>query len=106
MPERENNMADPISQLVIRHETNLPPQEVCEEVLSIGVEGELVWEHYDAGPSTKAVYGDYDQESILWIAKGYKDTVLLHLIADHFKDRDKFSEWLRSKEIPAQAWAG
>ena len=99
-------MAPPISHLVIRREANLPPQEVCEEELRIGAEGELVWEHYDAGPSTKAVYGDYDQESLLWVAQDYKDTVLLHLIADHFQDREKFSEWLRSKGIPAQAWAG
>ena len=70
------------------------------------MEGELVWEHYDAGPSSKAVYDDYDHESLLWIAREYKDTVLLHLIADCFKDRDTFSEWLRSKDIPAQAWAG
>ncbi len=83
-------MALPISNLVIRRKTNLPPGEVCEEVLRIGVEGELVWEHCDAGPSAKAVYGDYDHESILWVAEGYKDTVLLHLIADHFENRAIF----------------
>lgn len=99
-------MADPISRLLIKCKTNLPPREVCEEVLRIGEQGELVWEHYDAGPSTKEVYGDYDHESILWIEKNYKDTLLLHLIADHFNDREKFSEWLRSKNIPAQGWAG
>jgi hypothetical protein len=96
----------PITKLVIKRRADLPPQEVCEEVLRIGAEGELAWEHYDAGPSAKAVYGDYDHESILWVAKAYKDTLLLHLIADHFRDRDKFSEWLREKGIPAQAWAG
>jgi hypothetical protein len=99
-------MADPISSLEIKRAATLPAQEVCEEVLSIGPQGELVWEHYDAGPSTKAVYGDYDHESTLWVEARYKDTLLLHLIADHFKDRDTFSEWLRRKDIPAQAWAG
>ncbi len=99
-------MADPISELVIKRESDLPPNEVCEEVLSIGTEGELVWEHYDSGPSAKEVYADYDHENILWIEKVYKDTLLLHLIADHFKDRDRFLKWLREKEIPAQIWAG
>src|SRR5579872_2669748 len=97
---------EPISSLVIKRATNLPPNEVCEEVLKIGMEGEVVWEHYDAGPSTEAVYGDSDHESLLWVNKDYKDTLLLHLIADHFTDRDKFYEWLRSKAIPAQGWLG
>ncbi len=85
-------MADPISELVIKRESGLPPNEVCEEVLSIGAEGELVWEHYDSSPSAKKVHSDYDHENPLWIEKVYKDTLLLHIIADHFKDRDRFLE--------------
>jgi hypothetical protein len=48
-----------LSHLVIKHEANLPPQEVCEEVLRIGAEGELIWEHYDAGPSTRSSFSKY-----------------------------------------------
>lgn len=106
MAGREDNMTNPISRLLIKRRTDLPPGEVCEDVLRIGEDGALAWEHYDAGPSTKAVYGDYDLEIIFWVAKDYKDTVLLHLIAERFKDREEFSAWLRSKNIPAQAWSG
>lgn len=60
----------------------------------------LVIEGCDSGKQVMKFWGDEDYEYWTTVKKEYKDTVLLLLIKDNFKDDLKFKEWLKEKNIP------
>ena len=71
-------------------------------VARIDDEGNLVLEGYDTGELVREWWGDSDYEYWLKVADDDKDTVLLWLIKERFKDDSEFKEWLNSKGIPNQ----
>lgn len=62
----------------------------------------LVFEGYDVGETPKKYWGDSDYEYWLVINKDYKDTILLWLIKERFKDDSHFKNWLDEKGIPSE----
>ena len=68
--------------------------------VKISDNGDLVIDGGDCGKAPLEFWGDSDYEYITTIKKEYKDTVLLLLVKDKFKDSDDFREWLKAKDIP------
>lgn len=64
--------------------------------------GDLQLEGYDIGDSVEEFWGDDDYEYWVTVASNYKDTLLLHLLKERFKDSSSFMAWLKQKDIPYQ----
>ena len=71
-------------------------------VAMINDSGDLVLEGYDEGEFPKSFWGDEDYEYWLYIKGEFKDTVLLWLIKERFKNDSEFREWLNEKGIPSE----
>jgi hypothetical protein len=69
----------------------------------ISAAGALVISAADTGPLCEAMGEDLDAESWLTIAPGWKDELLLRLLADRFSDLDEFVRYIAEHGIPAAA---
>lgn len=69
--------------------------------------GNLIIDGYDTGRLPELYWGDWDYEYITTVRKDFKDTVLLLLIKDRFKDCCDFRSWLEVNHIPNEffTWA-
>lgn len=62
--------------------------------------GDLFLEGQDLGPDVLEWFGDSDYEYFYTIKQEWKDTVLLHLLAEKFTLSDTPQMWLKRKNIP------
>ena len=89
---------DPITRVVIRHEKIATGY--SELIAKIDTSGELVLDGCDAGASVEDETGDWDYEYWITVPALFKDTILLHLIKDHFNSVHEMKTWLESLGIP------
>jgi hypothetical protein len=94
----------PIRKLVIRHERLRNGYSGL--LVRIDDHGQLVLEGSDAGKLVQEVWGadDYDFEQT--VPAAWRDTVLLHLMAERFSKTSDFRAWCEERGIPTQfcAW--
>ncbi len=69
-------------------------------VLKIKESGDLEFEGQDLGPETEKLTGQDEYEYFLTVPAEYKDTILIHLIKQNFRDDSSFKKWLDEKQIP------
>lgn len=73
--------------------------------VKIDDDGKLVFEGHDLGEIPEKYWGDSDYEYWLIIDEDYKDTILLWLIKERFRNDSEFKEWLNEKGIPSQFYS-
>lgn len=96
-------MKDPINRITLRYE-NTGGTRISVEVY-ISDAGDLVVDGCDYGEAPKKIWKDSDYEYVTTIKKEFKDTILLLLIQDNFKDSYDFREWLKRHDIPNDFWS-
>ena len=62
--------------------------------------GDLLLEGQDLGPSVIEAFGDSDYEYWYTFKQEWKDTLLLHLLAEKFTVSNPPGEWFNEKGIP------
>lgn len=63
--------------------------------------GDLVIDGCDTGKAPEQFWGDTDYEYITTIKSEFRDTVLLLLIKEKFRDSSDFQQWLETNAIPS-----
>lgn len=71
-----------------------------DEWVSISENGDVRLDVNDCGETPLKYWGDSDYEYWRIVDKEWKDTVLLLLIKDQFKNFSGFAKWLEEKKIP------
>jgi hypothetical protein len=71
---------------------------------SIQPNGDLLVSGLDWGAGPNAAFGG-DYEYSVTIAAEFKDSFLLLLLGQHFKDFPEFRVWLEAENIPFTAWS-
>lgn len=69
-------------------------------IAKIDNDGNLVLDGGDIGQDVEQWWGDIDYEYWYVIKKEWKDTLLLHLLAEKFTLENTPHKWLENKEIP------
>jgi hypothetical protein len=78
------------------------------EEISITASGDLRIEGYDIGTGPKEFWGRDEYEFWQTVDGGWKDTLLLELLAERFKSVSEITNWLDEKGIPHRfnSWVG
>ena len=67
--------------------------------------GDLILDGYDSGEFVEETLHHDDYEYSLTVRAEYKDTILLNLIKEKFKNDSEFRTWLDEKQIPSEFWS-
>lgn len=73
-------------------------------VARINEQGNLVLEGVERGEWVEEKTGDWDYEYWTTVTREWKDTVLLYLLRERFRDDSEFRRWLDDKKIPNKFW--
>ena len=90
----------PVRELVIRHERLR--NGYSELLVKIDDHGQLVLEGSDAGDFVSEVWGHDDYDFSETVSAAWRDTVLLHLMAERFDKTSDFRKWCQERGIPTE----
>lgn len=91
-------MIDPVKKVTLKDDF-INDTHISVDVY-VNESGDLVIDGYDRGKAAEQIWNDSDYEYITTIKSKFKDTVLLLLIKEKFKDSSDFREWLETNGIP------
>ena len=95
-------MSEPITRLVLI-DRELRGTHVSVD-LRINYNGDLIIDGYDTGSAPLAFWKSPGYEYITTVPAAYKDTILLLLLKDRFKDDSGIKKWLKAHDIPNSFW--
>ena len=94
----------PIRELPIR-QVRFPDGGYADMTVRIDDSRQLVLEGADAGKFVGDVWGVEEYEFSETVAASWKETVLLHLMAERFDKTSDFRKWCQERGIPTKFWS-